>query len=178
MPRTESKTIQCHPDDEQEVIDTMQIFHWSLLSSQVIDKVDNSLESRGGSTYSVRRTEKYVKLAFSRELDLPNLSEIKKLEAAYLGLVKPRRLFDTPPEWLTTIGGFCVLAAIGCFLLAVFDVMREVLFGTAFFLFGVLLCFSIIFQVVKGMQKPKYERELAEFKKKRQEILAEVEQYQ
>ena len=89
MARTESKSFQCHPDDEQEIIDTMQKFHWSLLSSQTIDKVDNRLELRGDTTYNIRSTEKYVKLAFTRELDLPNLNEIKILEAAYFGLPSP-----------------------------------------------------------------------------------------
>ena len=36
MGRTESKSIQCHPSDEQEQIDLMQKFHWSLMSSQEI----------------------------------------------------------------------------------------------------------------------------------------------
>jgi hypothetical protein len=93
MARTESKTFQCHPDDAQNRIDTMQKFHWSLLSSQDVKTATHGLESGGwlddDNVYSVRRTEHFVKLTFSREIDLPNLNEIKKLEAAYFGLPSP-----------------------------------------------------------------------------------------
>lgn len=79
MARTESVTFQVHPNDEQEMINLMQQFHWSLLSSQEIKTVDNRLESRGDSIYQVTKSEHYIKLTFSRELDLPNLNEIRKL---------------------------------------------------------------------------------------------------
>jgi hypothetical protein len=90
MARTESKSFQVHPDDEQEQINLMQKFHWSLLNSQTIDKVDNHLEQRGDSVYSVTNSEKYVKLTFSRDLDLPNLNELKQLEQDYFGLPVPQ----------------------------------------------------------------------------------------
>jgi hypothetical protein len=90
MARTESITFQCHPDDEQEQINLMQKFHWSLSNNQTIKTVDSHLEQRGDSIYSVTNSEHYVKLTFSREVDLPNLSEIKKLEAAYFGLPVPQ----------------------------------------------------------------------------------------
>jgi len=89
MARTESKTFQCHPDATQGEIDIHQKFHWSLLSSQDVKTVDNSLEQRGNSIYNVRKSEHYVKLTFSRDLDTPNLNEIKKLEEAYYGLPEP-----------------------------------------------------------------------------------------
>ena len=40
MARTESKVLTCHPRDEQEIIDAMQKFHWSLLSTQEVNVVD------------------------------------------------------------------------------------------------------------------------------------------
>jgi len=93
MARTESKTLTCHPDAEQEVVNIHQKFHWSLLNSQDVKTVSQGLESGGwldsDTVYSVRRTEHYVKLTFSREIDLPHLNEIKKLEAAYFGLPSP-----------------------------------------------------------------------------------------
>ena len=93
MARTESKTLTCHPDAEREIVNVHEKFHWSLLNSQDVKTVSEGLE-RGGwlnsdTIYSVRRTEHYVKLTFSRELDLPNLNEIKKLEGAYFGLPSP-----------------------------------------------------------------------------------------
>jgi len=90
MARTESVTFQVHPNDEQEMINLMQQFHWSLLSSQEIKTVDNRLESRGDSIYQVTKSEHYIKLTFSRELDLPNLNEIRKLEQAYFSLPVPK----------------------------------------------------------------------------------------
>jgi hypothetical protein len=92
MARTESKTFQCHPDDAQRQIDVHQKFHWSLLSSQDVKTSTQGVEKGGfldDNVYSVRRTEHFVKLTFSREVDLPNLNEIKKLENAYFGLPSP-----------------------------------------------------------------------------------------
>lgn len=90
MARTESISFQVHPNDEQEMINLMQMFHWSLLNSQEIKTVDSHLERRGDSIYSVTKSEHYVKLTFSRELDLPNLNEIKRLEQAYFSLPVPK----------------------------------------------------------------------------------------
>ena len=92
MARTESKTLTCHPAAEQGIIDVHQQFHWSLLGSQEVKTVDSHLQKGSwgdDNIYSVTKTEHYVKLSFSREIDLPNLSEIKKLEAAYYALPSP-----------------------------------------------------------------------------------------
>lgn len=90
MARTESYSIQVHPNDEQNQINLMQQFHWSLLNSQEIKTVDNHLERRGDEIYQVTNSEHYVKLTFSRELDLPNLNEVKRLEKQFFGLKSPR----------------------------------------------------------------------------------------
>ncbi len=89
MGRTESKSFQVHPNDEQEQINLMQQFHWNLLNSQEIKTKDSHLESRGDDIVSVTETEHYVKLTFSRELDLPNLNEIKRLEQQFFSLPTP-----------------------------------------------------------------------------------------
>lgn len=97
MARTESESMQVHPDDEQGMIELMQKFHWSLLSSQEIKTVDSHLEGTwsGDGIQSVTKTEHYVKLAFSREIDLPHLKEIKQIEKEYFSLPQPKypRLF-------------------------------------------------------------------------------------
>lgn len=100
MSRTESTSFQVHPNDEQQQINLMQQFHWSLLNSQEIKTVDSHLESRGDDIYSVTKTEHYVKLTFSRALDLPNLKEIKNLEQQFNGLPRPvfPKLF--PVHWV------------------------------------------------------------------------------
>ncbi|MCE5251365.1 hypothetical protein LLG96_14215 [bacterium] len=90
MARTESKSIQVHPRDEQQQIDFMQHFYWNLLSSQEIKNIDNRLERRGDTIYQVRNTEHYVKLVFSRDLDTPDLDKIKKLENEFFSLKQPK----------------------------------------------------------------------------------------
>ena len=90
MARTESVSIQVHPNDEQDQINLMQMFHWNLLSSQTIKTVDSHLERRGDDIYSVTNSEHYVKLAFSRSLETPNLNEIKRLETDYFNLPRPK----------------------------------------------------------------------------------------
>ena len=90
MARTESLTIQVHPDDEQSQINLMQKFHWNLLSTQEIKSVDSHLERRGDKIFSITSSERYVKLAFSRETNIPHLNEIKKLENEYFSLPTPK----------------------------------------------------------------------------------------
>ena len=89
MARTESKSIQVHPNDEQNVIDFMQKFGWNLLSTQEIKTKDSHLEQRGDSIYSVTESEHYTKLAFSRDLDMPHLKEIKAIEDEFNNLPSP-----------------------------------------------------------------------------------------
>jgi len=92
MARTESKSMQVHPDDEQVMIELMEKFHWSLLSSQEVKTVDTHLEETwsGDGIQSVTKTERYIKLAFSREIDLPHLKEIKQIENKYFSLPQPK----------------------------------------------------------------------------------------
>lgn len=90
MSRTESKSIQVHPNNEQQQIDLMQKFHWSLINSQEIKNIDNHLERRGDDLYQVKKSEHYVKLTFSRSLGLPNLDKIRQLENNFFALRAPR----------------------------------------------------------------------------------------
>ncbi len=101
MARTESLSIQVHPNDEQQQINFMQHFFWNLLSSQEIKNIDNRLESRGDTIYQVHKSEHYVKLVFSRDIETPNLDKIKKLESEFFGLEQPKhpKLFPVLPWW-------------------------------------------------------------------------------
>jgi len=83
-----------------------------LLSTQEIKVQDSHLE--GGTSWSgektimsVTKTEHYIKLAFSRDLDLPNLKEIKQLEDKYFSLPLPNypKLFPIS-IWLWVVGAF------------------------------------------------------------------------
>jgi len=113
MARTESFTIQVHPNDEQSQIQLMEKFHWNLLSTQEIKVKDSHLESRGDSIYSVTNSEHYIKLAFSRDLDSPNLAEIRQLENEYFSLKQPNfpKLFPIS-FWIFLILAFVYGAGI------------------------------------------------------------------
>ena len=156
MARTESKTLTCHPAAEQEIVNVHQKFHWSLLNSQDVKTVSQGVEKGGwldDNVYSVRRTEHYVKLTFSREIDLPNLSEIKKLEAAYFGLPSPYY----PSLFPIHIGVWGVLTII---------------YG-----FGILLwlVYFFTYYMPKNTEAKRLSKSNAQ---ERQRILSEVEQYQ
>ena len=106
--RTESKMVQVRPEDEQNQIDFMHQFYWNLLSSQEIRAVDNHLETRGDNLYSVTKTTHYVKLAFSRDVALPNLDKIRNLEREFFSLPIPK-----PPKLFPFNG--CLMAVIFLF---------------------------------------------------------------
>jgi len=109
MARTESKSMQVHPAEEQKLIELMQKFHWSLLSSQEVKTKDSHLEKNwsGDKIMSVTETEHYIKLVFSRDLDLRNLQEIKKIENKFFSLSAPEypKLFPVS-IWMWVIGAF------------------------------------------------------------------------
>lgn len=84
--RTEAKTMQVHPRDEQYYIDVMQEFHWNLKSSQEIKTRDSHVETRGGQLYNVTESSNYVKLVFERPIEFPNKDEVVKLENEYFGM--------------------------------------------------------------------------------------------
>ena len=186
MPRTESKNFQCHPDNVQNQIDLHQKFHWSLLSSQDVKNTTSGLERYGDKLYSTTTSEHFVKLTFSRDLNTPNLSEIKKLEAACFALDEPRRperysLPVTIPYSLGMLGVFCLFITVASFVFGAFGTMGT--FGIAAAVF--LGTGKLIQKMLDGKEEAEnrrrtreYEQELAEFKKKRQAILAEVEKYQ
>ncbi len=152
MARTESVSFQVHPNDEQEQINQMQKFHWSLLSSQEIKTIDNHLERRGNDIYQVTKSENYVKLTFSRELDLPNLNEIKRLEQSFFSLPNPNypKLFPMS-FWVWLILAF----ALGI---------------------GVVLWLLYYFLSYKPKTK-KADKISNDNAKKRQEILTELDKY-
>lgn len=152
MARTESTSFQVHPNDEQEQINLMQKFHWSLLNSQEIKTVDNHLERRGDDIYSVTNTEHYVKLTFTRELDLPNLSEIRRLEQKFFALPIPTR----PKLFPGTIWLYLVL--------------------TLFYGAGIVIWLAYFF-LSYSPKKQEAERIAREADEERGRILAELEKY-
>lgn len=152
MARTESVSFQVHPNDEQSQINIMQKFHWNLLGTQEIKTVDNHMERRGDSIYSVTNTEHYVKLSFTRELDLPNIKEIKQLEQQYNALPYPVYPKTFPVSiWLWVVGAFVYGAGI--------------------------VAYAAYFFLLYSPKKKAADTLSAQNQKKRNEIMNELEKY-
>lgn len=152
MARTESISIQVHPNDEQEQINLMQEFHWSLLNAQDVKTIDNHLERRGNDIYQVTNTEHYVKLTLNRALDEPNLDEIKRLEQDFFGLSTPQ---------------YPKLFPIGIWLWIL-----------ASFFYGIGVAGWIAYYFLHYQPKKEEADQLAqENQRKRQQILTELRQY-
>lgn len=163
MGRTESKSIQVHPRDEQSTIDSMQNFGWELLNSQDVKTVDNHLERKGDTIYQVTEKEHYVKLTFTRSLDMPNLGIIKELEQEYNNLVitDEYRLF---PGWLIALIGISIIIFL---VNKVFGILLILGCGGAFY-------YNYSQRYVPT--KAKVEEQRQSYPKRRQEILTEVSQ--
>jgi len=183
MARTESKTFQCHPDDAQREIDFHQKFHWSLLSSQDVKTIDNSLEKRGDTIYSVRKSEHYVKLTFSRELDAPNINEVKALEKAYHELREPERgKYPDPMTAGCGLGFFSVIIGLALWFFTSFTL------GLTVAIIGIVLAIlvSIFFDLPENTARQKerdridqeHKQNLQTYEQERRRILSEVETYQ
>jgi hypothetical protein len=184
MGRTESKTFQCHPNAAQGQIDLHQKFHWSLLSSQDVKTVDNSLETLGDTTYSVRSSEHFVKLTFSRDLDAPNLNEIKKLEAAYFGLREPiRRENPKKPESYLANALCCMIVPISL----VVGFATSFVIGLTVCIIAFVLCvaLSLFLNAPKEAQHKEecaridqeHKQNWQKYSEERQRILSEVAKY-
>lgn len=118
MERTESTVVQVAPDYENEKIQEMQAFGWSLQGRQEIH-ARGDVEGRPAilsNSYVITTTvHHYVKLHFVRSLIIPNLERIRALEAENRSV-----LFLSPPT----------LTAPGCLI--------------AFFAFGVVATLAAI----------------------------------
>ena len=187
MPRTESKNFQCHPDDVQNQIDFHQKFHWSLLSSQDVKNTTSGLMRHEGKIYSETKTEHFVKLTFSRDLDTPNLDKIKELEAAYHEL--PERVYTDMSKVPETRGDFFLVpAVVGAGLGIGFGIASGSLaIGIVTFIIGLALSVSTYVYLHKpsnDAREKELERAVQEGKQetrkldeKRLQILSEVAKY-
>lgn len=111
MERTESLVVQVAPEYENDKIKEMEMFGWNLQSRQEImghlqeaETPDNLFVAIGRGTVEGSTGKKtyeydhYVKLHLVRDSNLPNLSEIKKLETEYFNLPFPK-----PPTLMSFI---------------------------------------------------------------------------
>lgn len=110
MERTESAVIQVAPDYENDKIQEMQGFGWNLHGRQEMREEGEAFgrPSLTGSSYIIKtKVSHYVKLHFVRSLSLPNLAEIKRLEADYFNL----SLMPLPS--IKTAGCFTLFGVVG-----------------------------------------------------------------
>jgi len=81
MERWESKVVKVNPEDENKKIEKMQLFGLNLKNREEIYREDEQ-------EYEIL-VERYVTLHFVRDLNLPNLTEMKKIETELLSLPYP-----------------------------------------------------------------------------------------
>lgn len=98
-------------------IDLMARFRWELKSSTPVRTKDSHLEQRGGELWSVTETEEYIHLVFERDLDTPNLAQIKALEAEFHSIRLPTMPGLTWPIIAIIAGFLSAGAGIGVLLL-------------------------------------------------------------
>ena len=92
--KTESVVIQVAPSYEQQKISEMESFGWSLANRQEIQERGDSKETNdvfGGGRTKTTQIRSYVKLHFTRSLDLLNIEKIHVLETEMGGLVFPEK---------------------------------------------------------------------------------------
>ena len=95
MERTESHVIQVAPDYENLKIKEMESFGWNLQNRQEIHEEGEvtGAPNVSGDKYIIKtKVYHYVKLHFSRSLNLSNLNDIKKIEQEYNSLPFPDRV--------------------------------------------------------------------------------------
>ncbi len=133
MARTESKSITVAPTEEQEAITKHELFGWTLQSSQEVLSQESHLKDEGGDLWSVTTTTNYVKLVFSRDMEIPRLAEIRKLEEEYW---RNLRVYKQYPSF---IPGKAILIICGVPLAAGIISLSdgEVLTGLAFLAFSI-----------------------------------------
>lgn len=88
----QTKSLTCHPDAEQSVIEVWQTFGWELFSTQEVRDTDSHLEQGlfDDSIYSVTTTTHYIKLTFQREPEkVAHYAELKKLEDEFNSVPDP-----------------------------------------------------------------------------------------
>lgn len=137
MERTESTVVQVAPSYENDKIQEMQMFGWSLQGRQEIHEEGDAYGRPSyvsSSTYVVKtKVHHYVKLHFTRSLNLPNLDKIKPIEAEYFSLPFPGRA--------SLVGPIVVMGFFGIGVFLAFGMMSQnVAQG-----FGMLVVYAVFF---------------------------------
>jgi len=115
MEKTESKIVQVTPEYENPMIQLMEHFGWNLHGRQemhVEGDSEGSVETDiFGDKHLVITTKvsHYVKLHFQRPLSLPNLEQLRRIEAEYFALPFPE---EKSLKWPIGLGVFFLLGVI------------------------------------------------------------------
>jgi len=168
MERTESKSIQVHPKDEQYFIDVMQHFHYNLQSSQEVNIRDSHLEVQSGKLYSVTESQRYVKLIFTRPSDFVNKEKVIELENEFLSM-KYQKTKGTSC-WVTGMIIFSVIIIIGAIIILINEKKNITSAVTLFIFFGILLLSGIL--LIKNNNKN--NQKIIDANKKMDERKAEI----
>ena len=92
MENFESKIVQVSPEFENMKIQEQQTFGWSLQGRQEIHEEGDSEGTPDliGGGYTIRtKVNVYVKLHFVRSREMPNIGQIRELEAEYNSMERP-----------------------------------------------------------------------------------------
>ena len=161
MARTESKTLSVAPAREQEAIQKHEMFGWTLFSSQEVFSKDSHLEERGGDLWSVTTTTNYVKLVFQRDLEMPQIAEVKNLEKEYWDLYErtkctpqKSKLFSVVP---LVICGLAVLSALFSLFESGLSFGERLISFLSLLAFGALM-FGISYAYNRFLFAPKLEK--------------------
>lgn len=107
----ETKALSVLPEQEQNTIDLVANFGWSLKSSQEINNTDSHLEEKNGELYSVTTKEHYVKLIFERDTKMENYERIAKLEETYF-----EKMGKEPELKVVKINPIIAIVGIICYI--------------------------------------------------------------
>jgi hypothetical protein len=93
MAMKDIKSITVAPDEEEGAVRLFQSFGWELKSTQEVKTQDvqtfTGQDDDGTEHYQTKRGEHYIKLAFERDPERQNYSELKTLEGQYYGVNIP-----------------------------------------------------------------------------------------
>lgn len=121
----QTKSLTCHPDDENELIDLWQAFGWTLFSTQEVRDSESHLESGwDNSVKSVTTTTHYIKLTFQRDpSEIKNYQELVALENQFNSVPGPG---DYPKKYniLQILIGLLI-----CTLPGIFMIVRNISIG-------------------------------------------------
>lgn len=155
MERTESIVIQVAPDYENAKIKEMEMFGWNLQNRQEIHERGNAYSRPShfsSKTYIVKTTVyHYVKLHFSRSVNLPNLDKIKQIEEEYFNLPFPSPPAAKGPVVLFVFGGITTFQTIVFLVVAGTD--RNFLSSAVMFLLLSVGLFAGAYQWLKSRRK-------------------------